>query len=107
MGKIVRLNALILISFSAWGYWGSETPSYTALIPLVIGSLLMAFSAKETHRNKKIMVILLAIVCIGLLKPLIASFSRTDFFAPMRVIVMLFFSVASLYWGWQELKNTK
>ena len=36
------MNAVVLVGFGLWGYLGSETPSKTALIPVVFGMLILS-----------------------------------------------------------------
>ena len=38
------INSVTLILFGLWGYLGSQTPSPTALIPVIFGVLLIAVS---------------------------------------------------------------
>ena len=39
--SVSMINAIFLIALSAWGYFSSDTPSMTALIPAIIGILLI------------------------------------------------------------------
>jgi len=86
------INAVILISFSAWGYFTSDTPSMTALIPLVIGVILLICNPGIRKENKiiaHIAVVLTLLVLIGLIKPLTGAMERGDSAAIFRVVIML------------------
>ena len=48
------VNAITLISMGAWGYFGSITPSPTALIPVFVGVILMVFNNGIKYENKVI-----------------------------------------------------
>ncbi|MEM8999559.1 MAG: hypothetical protein AAGB24_04780 [Bacteroidota bacterium] len=85
-------NALLLIIFSSWGYFSSDTPSFTALIPAVIGVLLLLCNKGVKNENKvmaHIAVVLTLLVLIGLVKPLTGAIARNDFLAVARVTIML------------------
>ncbi|MEM8507663.1 MAG: hypothetical protein AAF717_07530 [Bacteroidota bacterium] len=85
-------NAVILIIFSAWGYFSSDTPSFTALIPAIIGLLLVLCNKGVKNENKviaHIAVVLTLLVLIGLIKPLTGAIGRNDLLAVVRVVIML------------------
>ena len=92
-------NALVLIVFSSWGFFSSETPSLTALIPAFIGVLLVLCNNGVKNENKRIAhiaVVLTLLVLIGLIKPLTGAIGRNDFFAVARVIIMLVSTIVAL-----------
>ncbi len=61
------LNASVLIIMSAWGYYASETPSMTALIPAIIGGILLLSNGGVKKENKVIAHIAVLATFIGLL----------------------------------------
>lgn len=90
------INSIILISFGLWGYFGSDTPSFTALIPVIIGFLLLLSYNGVKKENKiiaHIAVLLTLVIIVGLIKPLTGAIDRGDTAAIARVIVMLLSSV--------------
>ncbi len=92
-------NAILLIIFSTWGYFSSETPSLTALIPAFIGVLLVLCNNGVKNENKliaHIAVVLTLLMLIGLIKPLTGAIGRNDFLAVARVIIMLVSTVIAL-----------
>lgn len=92
-------NALILVSFGLWGYLSSNTPSLTALIPVIIGAILLLL-VKGIKNEKKIQahmaVILTVIVFIGLLKPFYANLGGENKLAIFRVSLMIFSSLIAI-----------
>lgn len=93
------INAIILIVFGLWGFFGSENPSFTALIPVVFGVLLLVLNPGIKKENKiiaHIAVVFTLLVLIGLVMPLKGAISRDDVPAIMRVSVMLLASIAAM-----------
>lgn len=86
------INAVLLIGLSAWGYLASDTPSVTALIPAIIGVILLALNKGVKAENKliaHIAVVLTLLILVGLIKPLQGAMGREDSMAIMRVVVMI------------------
>ena len=86
------INAVLLIGLSAWGYFTSDTPSVTALIPAIIGVILLALNKGVKAENKliaHIAVVLTLLILIGLIKPLQGAMGREDSMAIMRVGIMI------------------
>ena len=93
------LNSVVLIGFGLWGYLGSETPSKTALIPVVFGVVLLSLYKgikKEDKIVAHIAVLLTLLILGGLVKPLTAAIDREDGMAILRVSVMLVTTVVAL-----------
>ena len=75
------LNSIVLILMSLWGYFSSETPSLTALIPLFFGVIiLICFKGIKSHNKviSHIAVLLTLIVLLALFMPLLGSVKRGD-----------------------------
>ncbi len=93
------INALILIGFGLWAYLGSETPSATALIPVVFGVVILSLYKGVKNENKiaaHIAVLLTLLILGGLVKPLTASVDRADWLAIVRVCVMIVSTLVAL-----------
>ena len=93
------INALILMALSAWGYLASDTPSFTALIPAIIGlALLVCFPGVKAENKiiSHIAVLLTLLILIGLVMPLRGALGREDDMALIRVIVMMLSTVWAL-----------
>jgi|TARA_B110000263_G_scaffold249761_1_gene268406 hypothetical protein len=93
------VNALVLISIGLWGYLDSDPKAVTALIPVIIGIILLLINIGVKNENKvvaHIAVLLTLIILIGLIKPLMGSIERGDSLPIIRVIVMIFTSAWAL-----------
>ena len=94
------INALVLIGFGLWAYLGSETPSKTALIPVVFGAVILSLYKGVQKENKiaaHIVVLLTLLILGGLVKPLTAAIGREDGMAIMRVAVMITSTIVALF----------
>tara|TARA_Y100001934_G_C12060803_1_gene635267 strand:+ start:438 stop:806 length:369 start_codon:yes stop_codon:yes gene_type:complete len=99
--KASLINAISLILIGGFGYLQSETPSPTALIPVVVGVLLIAMNKGVKDENKiiaHIAVLLTFIMLLGLAMPLMGSVKRGDTQGTIRVIVMIFTTIGALFY---------
>lgn len=107
------INAAALIGLSLWGFYGSETPSNTALIPAFVGAILIALNPGVRKENKTISIIVFAIsiVLLGaLIKPFMGAMDREDNGAMIRVIWMIvttILAIAAFVNYYLELKKGK
>ena len=94
------LNAIVLIGMGAWGYFGSITPSKTALIPVFIGVLLLVLQNGVRNENKIIAHIVVVLTLLGLIgiamKPFPSALSDGDSMAILRTGAMLASSALAL-----------
>jgi hypothetical protein len=93
------MNAVVLIGFGLWGFLSSETPSKTALIPVVFGVVILLLYKGVKKENKiiaHIAVLLTLLILGGLVKPLTAAIGREDGMAIMRVSVMVVSTLVAL-----------
>lgn len=97
--NVSLLNALVLIVVGAFGYFSSDTPSPTALIPVGFGVILLACNAGVRKHNKAIAhvaVLATLLILIGLVMPLKGAIDRGDAAAIGRVCLMTFTTVAAM-----------
>jgi uncharacterized protein YhhL (DUF1145 family) len=97
---ITVINSITLIVMGLWGYFSSESPSFTALIPVFAGVILLALAGGFRKRNTTIahiIVIFTLIVLIALIKPLSGTLSRNDHTATARVMVMMITCILALF----------
>ncbi len=83
---------IVLFAMSAWGYFGSDTPSTTALIPAGFGVLFGLCSIGVKKENKivaHITAVLVVLTALALLVPLFGAFGRGDMAAVARVSIMI------------------
>lgn len=93
------INALVLIAFGLWAYFGSETPSKTALIPTGFGVVILTLYKgikKEDKIVAHVAVLLTLVILVALIKPLTAAIGRNDPVAILRVVIMLGTSAVSM-----------
>ena len=93
------VHAVALIGLGGYGYLSSDTPSVTALIPVVFGVLLLAMNNGVKKENKviaHIAVLLTLLIIIGLIKPLTGAMGRGDSAAVARVATMLVLGVLAM-----------
>ena len=99
--KASLINAISLILIGGFGYLQSDTPSPTALIPVVVGALLIAMNKGVKDENKiiaHVAVLLTLIMLLGLAMPLMGSVKRGDTQGTIRVIVMIFTTIGALFY---------
>lgn len=97
--QVNAASAVILVVMSGWAYFGSDTPSITALIPGVFGLLLLACTPGVKAHNKivaHVAVVLALLVFAALFKPLSGALSRGDTFAIVRTGIMSLAALAAL-----------
>ena len=93
------INSIVLIVLGLWGYFGSESPSMTALIPVIAGLILLVLTIWFKKGNRAIAhvaVTLTLIILIALFKPLFGSISRNNTAAIIRISVMILTSLFSM-----------
>ncbi|MDF7808529.1 hypothetical protein P4E94_13840 [Pontiellaceae bacterium B12219] len=95
------INAVVLIGFGLWAYFGSETPSVTALIPVVFGVVILSLYKGVKKEDKiiahiAVLLTLLILIALGV-KPLPAAMERGDGLAVMRVVVMMVSTFVALF----------
>lgn len=93
------INAITLILFGLWAYLSSQTPSFTALIPVFFGIALIFLNRGIKVENKTlahIAVLLTILVFIGLIKPFVAAIDKANSIAIFRVSFMLLTTLISI-----------
>ncbi|MFB6341553.1 hypothetical protein ACE1ET_07515 [Saccharicrinis sp. FJH62] len=91
------INSIVLIALGLWSYFGSETPSVTALIPVFVGVVLLAMVKPMQGGNRvvaHIVVTLTFLLLVSLVKPLTGAIGRDSQIGVIRVVIMM---ATSLY----------
>ena len=97
--KTSLVNAILLIALPLWGYFSSDSPSTTALIPTFIGLALLLLNKGVKNENKiiaHIAVLLTLLVLIGLIKPLTGAIGRNDNAAMIRIFIMILSTIIAM-----------
>ena len=97
--QISAVNAVSLIALGSYGYIQSDSPSMTALIPVIFGVLLLLMNSGIKSENKliaHIAVTLTLVILFGLAMPLLGAIGRSDAYAILRVSVMVITTVVSM-----------
>ncbi|MCB0640614.1 MAG: hypothetical protein KDC44_03205 [Phaeodactylibacter sp.] len=85
-------NAIVLILLGAWGYFGAENASPTALNPVAFG-VVFALSTPLFRRGNKlverIVIVLTFLLVIALFMPFQGALERKDTLALIRVTLMI------------------
>tara|TARA_B100001094_G_scaffold215831_1_gene209931 strand:- start:659 stop:1009 length:351 start_codon:yes stop_codon:yes gene_type:complete len=96
---ISLINSLILITMGLWGYFESDSRPVTALIPVIVGFILLAINSGVKKENKviaHIAVLLTLLIVIGLIMPFLGSIERGNVIGIFRVSLMIFTSVLAM-----------
>lgn len=104
------INSLVLIVLGLWAFFSSETPSFTALIPVFIGTVLLALNPGLKKENKiiaHVVVVLTFVVLVGLLKPLTGAFAKSNFVGIIRVVLMIVTTIIALVSFVQSFKAAR
>ena len=91
------INSIVLISMGLWGYFESESRPLTALIPVIVGVILLFINSGVKKENKiaaHVAVLLTLLIIIGLVKPLLGTLDRGNTVGILRVSAMV---VSSLW----------
>ena len=92
-------NGLPLIILSSWGYFSSDTPSITALIPTFVGAIIILLNKGVKNENKviaHIVVLLTLIILLGLIKALMGTMDRGNSAAVVRVSLMIITTIVAI-----------
>lgn len=90
------LNAIVLISLGLWGYFESESKAITALIPVIVGIILLVVNKGVKNENKAlahVAVLITLLILLGLVMPLLGALRRENTFAVIRVSLMIISSL--------------
>ena len=93
------INSLILVIMGLWGYFESDSRPVTALIPVIVGIILLAINNGVKKENKiiaHIAILLTLIITIGLIKPFLGSLERGNITGIIRVSLMILTSLLAM-----------
>ena len=90
------INSLVLVSMGLWGYFESGSRPITALIPVIVGVILLLINSGVKKENKiaaHVAVLLTLLIIIGLVKPFLGALDRGNIAGIIRVSVMILTSL--------------
>ena len=90
------INSLVLVTMGLWGYFESDSRPITALIPVIVGIILVVINNGVKKENKiiaHIAVLLTLIITIGLIKPFLGSLEKANIIGTIRVSLMILSSL--------------
>ena len=93
------INAFVLITLGSWAYISSDTPSVTAMIPVIAGVILLLITPGFKKGNRILSHLAVAftfLILAGLIKPLTGAIGRCDSLGIARVSVMIISSLLAL-----------
>tara|TARA_B100000767_G_scaffold121000_1_gene115379 strand:+ start:32 stop:382 length:351 start_codon:yes stop_codon:yes gene_type:complete len=93
------INSLVLVTMGLWGYFESNSRPITALIPVIVGLILLLINSGVKKENKivaHIAVMLTLIITIGLIKPFLGTVERGNITGIIRVSLMILTSLWSM-----------
>jgi hypothetical protein len=95
---ISLINGIILMVFGIWSHLWPESPSPTALIPVIFGAFILVLNKGVRNYRKAIsnaVMVLTFLILLGLIFPLTGSIERGDNSALIRVLIMMASSLIS------------
>ena len=90
------INSIVLISMGLWGYFESDSRPITALIPVIVGVILLLINSGVKKENKiaaHVAVLLTLLIIIGLVKPFLGTLGRGNIVGILRVSAMIITSL--------------
>jgi hypothetical protein len=90
------INSLVLVTMGLWGYLDSDSRPITALIPVIVGIILLIINSGVKKENKiaaHIAVLLTLLIIIGLVRPFLGTLERANITGILRVSLMILTSL--------------
>ena len=90
------INSLVLVTMGLWGYLDSDLRPITALIPVIVGIILLIINSGVKKENKiaaHIAVLLTLLIVIGLVRPFLGTLERGNITGILRVSLMILTSL--------------
>ena len=94
------INSIVLISMGLWGYFESDSRPLTALIPVIVGVILLLINSGVRKQNKiaaHVAVLLTLLIIIGLVRPFLGALNRGNIAGIIRVSAMILTSLWAMF----------
>ena len=79
-----------------WGYFESDSRPITALIPVIVGAILLLINSGVKKENKiaaHVAVLMTLLIIFGLVKPFLGTLGRGNVVGILRVSIMIITSL--------------
>ncbi len=89
---VSMMNAFVLMILGLWSFIGSETPSLTALIPIMTGAFLLSLIHGLRYGSKpaaNISMVLTSLILIAMIVPFISALGHNDGASVYRIGFMM------------------
>lgn len=96
--KASALHAILLVGMGLWGYYDSG--SNTALIPVVMGVILISLLSGVKKENKviaHIAVVVTLLAILGMGKPFMGQLEKSDMMGIVRTGLMLVSGICAMF----------
>lgn len=107
---ISMIHGILLMILGIWSHLWPESPSPTALIPVIFGAFILVLNKGVRNYRKGIsntVMVLTFLILIGLIFPLKGSMERNDIPALLRVSTMMVASLISLVYFVKRFINDR
>lgn len=107
---ISLINGIVLIALGIWTHLWPDSPSPTALIPVVFGVAMLVLNKGVRNYRKgisNVVMFLTFLVLVGLMVPLRGAIERADTPAILRVLTMMLFSLVSFIFFLKRFINDR
>lgn len=107
------INAIILIGLGSWSYFNLEARPLTALIPVIIGVVLLLLNPGIKKENKivaHIAVLLTLGMLIGLIKPLMGAIGIKSIIEIIKILLMMLstaFALSTFIRSFMEVRKNR
>lgn len=104
------INGIVLMVLGIWSHLWPESPSPTALIPVVFGAAILVLNKGVRNYRKGIsnaVMVLTLLILLGLIFPLKGSIERADTPALLRVLTMMVVSLISFIFFLKRFINDR
>ncbi|WP_462317504.1 hypothetical protein [Marinilabilia sp.] len=104
------INGIVLMVLGIWSHLWPESPSPTALIPVIFGAAILVLNKGVRNYRKGIsnaVMFLTLLILLGLIFPLKGSIEKADTPALLRVLTMMVVSLISFIFFLRRFINDR
>lgn len=108
--KANLLNAVVLIIMGGWGAYATQLASYTALIPVIGGLILLGCQKGVTSENKMIAhvaVVVTLLLILGIVRPFMSAMGDGDTMGMLRTGLMLLTGIVAMVFFIKSFRDAR